>query len=229
MLRCLVRLFSWAFVVLGIVFISYQLDAVKAQEDLDLTSSNITSEDALESFSNETEAPTEPPILDCELFHYDCYGCLNNPNPPNKEGTCYWCPTDALCFNEPKFNNSATISSAGPEPKLQALYPNRKHRCLAPVDFTTTNCTAEGNFFADPLYSAQRWIFEQIRIVPVWERGYFGTGVNVRINDDPLESGHPEFVGRVDVENSCPNSTEVGFPHGMAVASILGASANNGR
>lgn len=35
------------------------------------------------------------------------------------------------------------------------------------------------------------------------QRGYFGNGVRVRINDEGIESSHPEFVGRIDFNASC--------------------------
>jgi hypothetical protein len=48
------------------------------------------------------------------------------------------------------------------------------------------------------MYSGQTWVFDLIIIVPVWEMGYFGNSIRVRINDDPVEATHPEFAGRND-------------------------------
>ena len=35
------------------------------------------------------------------------------------------------------------------------------------------------------------------------QRGYFGNGVRVRVNDGGIESSHPEFAGRIDFSASC--------------------------
>ena len=68
-----------------------------------------------------------------------------------------------------------------------------------------------------------------INVVPVWEKGYFGNGVRVRVNDHGIESNHPEFEGRIDFNASCPNGVEpTTGNHGMTIASLVGASGNNG-
>lgn len=157
----------------------------------------------------------EDGTIDCESFFYDCYGCIQNG--------CFWCPTDAACFPTKEFVSH--------EPQKQLLYPNRTHGCRTPEDFTETTCTAPGNVFSDPVYSAQKWIFSNVNVEPVWKRGIFGRGVRVRVNDIGIETTHPEFAGRVDANASCP-LYEPAFPdhsHGMTVASLVGASGNNSK
>jgi subtilisin family serine protease len=86
------------------------------------------------------------------------------------------------------------------------------------------------------MYSGQKWVFDMIRVVPVWEMGYFGTGVRVRINDGGVVADHPEFAGRIDRDGSCDvfeppperfESDPNGVFHGTAVASIVGAAGDN--
>jgi subtilisin family serine protease len=165
---------------------------------------------------NGTLAPSSSPTtLDCTTLHYDCFGCIQNG--------CYWCPTDGLCFNTPEF--------VDPSPNKALLFPTRLHNCQTRESFTQTNCTRIENFFNDPVYSATNWIFSFVKVEPVWERGYFGKGVRVRVNDEGIEGNHPEFLGRIDLNHSCPNSTTESLDsnHGMTVASLLGAAGNNSR
>ena len=37
------------------------------------------------------------------------------------------------------------------------------------------------------MYEAQSWIYNLINVVPVWEQGYTGSGVQVAINDDGID------------------------------------------
>ena len=55
---------------------------------------------------------------------------------------------------------------------------------------TACSLTPEDNFFSDPLYDGQKWVYEMINIVPVWEKGYSGKNVRVRINDDGVDKNH---------------------------------------
>lgn len=151
----------------------------------------------------------------CEALSYDCFSCIENDD-------CFWCPGDALCSSSPVFVDP-----------LQNVF-ERESSCNSPEYFTTDTCTIPGNFFSDPLYSAQEWIFDMVRVREVWEKGYTGNGIRVRVNDEGIESSHPDFQGRIDVEASCPlevepveGAYERGFSHGTAVASILGAAAEN--
>ena len=165
--------------------------------------------------TNATLAPTLAPTpVACQSLHFDCYGCIVNG--------CYWCHTDALCFDTPEYVSR--------EPNKEKIYPERVNNCKTPAQFTQTTCTAPDNYFSDPVYSSQQWIFTAIKVVPVWERGYFGNGIRVRVNDEGIETGHPEFLGRIDVNASCPNATGTFMfeSHGMTVASLVGAAGNNG-
>jgi hypothetical protein len=107
----------------------------------------------------------------CAQFNADCKGCLEAKG-------CYYCPGDGTCNNSPIYIFEGGIQS-----------------CLEQVDYITDgescSLTPEQNFFDDPLYDGQRWVYDMINIVPVWERGYFGSGVRVRVNDDGVESTHP--------------------------------------
>jgi subtilisin-like proprotein convertase family protein len=73
-----------------------------------------------------------------------------------------------------------------------------------------------------------------IDILPVWQKGYFGEGIRMRINDNGLDVNHEEFIGRFDSDASCDNNDYQlrpelsNFSHGTFVASIAAASANNG-
>ena len=119
----------------------------------------------------ETSPPDTSPNLDdvfCEDLNWDCFSCIE------KDG-CYWCPGDALCTSGPIFLDTATAVI-------------RNNSCTVPEDFVTDTCTADGNFFSDPLYSSQKWIFDMINIEEVWAKGIFGNGIRVRVNDEGFES-----------------------------------------
>ena len=45
----------------------------------------------------------------------------------------------------------------------------------------------------EPSYGEQSWIFEAINLLDVWDMGYTGKGVRVRINDDSWEYNHAEW------------------------------------
>jgi hypothetical protein len=171
----------------------------------------------VDSLPGVTPPPLDDPPgkLPCMAFDHDCFGCIENED-------CFWCPGDALCSSSTTFVDTVNIFE-------------REHSCKTPEDYTTETCTDPGNFFSDPLYSSQEWVFEMIKVREVWEKGYTGKGIRVRVNDEGIESTHPEFEGRIDVDASCtkevepvPNTYETGFSHGTAVASILGAAAGNG-
>ncbi|KAG7362898.1 subtilase family protease [Nitzschia inconspicua] len=150
----------------------------------------------------------------CRALNHDCFSCIENDD-------CFWCPGDALCFSSPVFKDPVNVF-------------DRENSCNLPEDFTTDTCTETGNFFFDPLYSAQKWIFDMVKVREVWEKGYTGNGIRVRVNDEGIEITHPEFANRIDKEASCPSQLkpistayDTGFSHGTAVASILGAAAEN--
>eukprot|EP00934_Nitzschia_sp_Nitz4_P002113 Nitzschia sp. Nitz4//scaffold272_size25479//1136//3663//NITZ4_008306-RA/size25479-augustus-gene-0.11-mRNA-1//1//CDS//3329545216//2113//frame0 len=169
--------------------------------------------------SNLGDSPSIDPFcqvgdcVDCNLcsqFDYDCYGCLTATG-------CFWCPGDGICNNSPSYVYDDVIST-----------------CTSADDYTsapnTTICNASSHFFSDPLYSVQSWVFEQINILPVWEQGYFGEGIRVRFNDDGIDTSIPELFGRVDLNASCAKAAPLDYEsnHGTEVASVLGASGDNG-
>jgi hypothetical protein len=95
-------------------------------------------------------------------------------------------------------------------------------------DFLFT--VAKDAFFSDPYYEQESWVFHMINIQPVWVRGIYGTGVHIRINDEGVDFSHPEFAGRVDIDNSCDDYLPATSDrrHGTFVASIAAAAGNNG-
>jgi len=95
----------------------------------------------------------EPTPVLCESFHYDCYSCISKG--------CYWCTYDSLCFSTPEF-----ISEQSPNHDI--LFPNKLYSCRTEEDFTQETCTAPDNFFSDPMYGGQNWIFDMIKVKPVW-------------------------------------------------------------
>jgi hypothetical protein len=118
-----------------------------------------------------TQAPDTPPNLsnvNCADLNWDCFGCI-------EKGGCYWCPGDGLCTPGPSFTDSATAVI-------------RNNSCTVPGDFVTDTCTSNDNFFSDPLYSSQKWIFDMINLKAVWDKGYFGNGIRVRVNDEGFET-----------------------------------------
>mmetsp|Transcript_29477 Transcript_29477/g.33081 ORF Transcript_29477/g.33081 Transcript_29477/m.33081 type:complete len:892 (-) Transcript_29477:118-2793(-) len=172
-----------------------------------------------------TIVPTGIQPGSCESLHYDCESCLAKG--------CYWCTYDSLCFTTPELNPKLTTNYIK---NYEILFPNKLTSCNKETDFTSTTCTAPDNFFSDPMYGGQNWIFDAINVVPVWERGYFGKGVRVRINDEGIDPTHPEFLNRIDANASCAadrsdgmggSLNDGGTKHGMIVASIIGATGNN--
>jgi len=99
-------------------------------------------------------------------------------------------------------------------------------------------------FFNDVEYENQRWVFEMINIGPVWSKGIFGKGIRVRVNDAGIDENNIEFQNRYDKDSSCTKKPSTSTltstisdnnnrlfdrdQHGTSVASIIGASANNG-
>mmetsp|Transcript_11918 Transcript_11918/g.28633 ORF Transcript_11918/g.28633 Transcript_11918/m.28633 type:complete len:1167 (-) Transcript_11918:47-3547(-) len=144
----------------------------------------------------------------CTEFNYDCEGCLN------AEG-CYYCPGDGTCDNSPNYSFVGVTKT-----------------CTTLSSFLTSpdqSCTPSNAFFNDPLWLAQRWAYNMINVIPVWESGNLGQGVRIRINDDGVDASHPEFVGRFDQDASCEKFAPVdNVGHGMRVAGIILANANNG-
>eukprot|EP00539_Tryblionella_compressa_P008268 CAMPEP_0178775504 /NCGR_PEP_ID=MMETSP0744-20121128/24230_1 /TAXON_ID=913974 /ORGANISM="Nitzschia punctata, Strain CCMP561" /LENGTH=842 /DNA_ID=CAMNT_0020432491 /DNA_START=72 /DNA_END=2600 /DNA_ORIENTATION=+ len=147
----------------------------------------------------------------CQQFNYDCQGCLNATG-------CFWCPGDATCNNSPDYDFGPSVQQSCTDP--QSYLSGGDVCSLSPDD----------NFFSDPLFDGQKWVYDMIRVEPVWQRGYFGKGVRIRINDYGVDLDHDEFQGRIDSNASCDVALPVDGDlesHGTAVASILGGAANN--
>jgi hypothetical protein len=87
------------------------------------------------------------------------------------------------------------------------------------------------NFFHDPLYDGQKWVFDMIHVLPVWQQGIFGSSIRVRVNDNGVDDSHDEFGERFEEFASCdsfrPNPDDPSNYHGTSVASILGAQGDN--
>jgi len=101
------------------------------------------------------------PNSDC----YDCSPCMalrfDGCDACTAAG-CLWCAADAACFPD----------YGGPIPS--------KLECTSADFVSTCPSTTNGNAFSDPLYESSNWIFDMIRVKPVWESGiskYYGVVV----------------------------------------------------
>lgn len=188
---------------------------------------------------------------DCAaLYNYDCYGCILSG--------CYWCPGDALCSAFPGGVSSSDLDRGGDNGAETgfALMETLDSSCPTAGDYVTATCgggasakngtteaAAGGGFFADPNYPAQQWVFDAIKISPVWDGGYLGGGIRVRINDGAITAFSGTVVGaapeldpsRIDLDESCDQDEDDEdegadggcSPNGNAVLSILAATGGN--
>lgn len=77
---------------------------------------------------------------------------------------------------------------------------------------------------------------QDINVIPAWDLGYSGKGVNVAVVDDGVQLNHPDLVANIaqqyayDAIRNRPGSGTMTADdnHGTAVAGLIGASANNG-
>jgi subtilisin family serine protease len=87
----------------------------------------------------------------------------------------------------------------------------------------------------EPLAGNNNWAYEMINVYPVWNDGYTGEGIKIRVNDDGVEVDHDEFEGRFDIlENSCDWDAYAykpysGGTHGTRVTGIVLANDDNNR
>ncbi|KAL3926333.1 MAG: hypothetical protein SGARI_005645 [Bacillariaceae sp.] len=140
----------------------------------------------------------------CRSFELDLSACIANG--------CLWCPGDGSCAGSDQYPSALGLAD---------------HPCFDSAEYQSTTKSDSANFFPDPLYDAQKWVYDMIRVVPVWEAGIFGSGVNVRVNDLGVDSSNFEFRGRFDVESSCAVYEPIDSTyHGTAVAAVIGAGGN---
>lgn len=187
---------------------------------------------------------------ECPQFHANCEVCLLHH--------CHWCPGDATCYNSNHYRPIHQYTSCPqPEDFWQDTTTNDNNNnnrravvetmCQAASSTTTTTTSSNTNTplpTKDPLYPAQSWVLDQIEVRQVWEMGYTGQGVHVRINDGGVEASHAEFATRFHVEASCPDnylpileddettsssrSSSASPAHGTLVAGIVGGAKDNG-
>lgn len=86
--------------------------------------------------------------------------------------------------------------------------------------------------YSDPLYKAQQWVFDSMKVQAVWEQGFTGRGVTIRVNDpEGVDATHPELAQNFNKEASCDNylppDPSVNL-HGTAVASVAVGGGSNG-
>jgi Subtilase family len=152
----------------------------------------------------------------CLEFKADCQACTANG--------CVWCPHDAYCSSQPLGQN---------------FWANfaKTSACAQESDWTDT-CQPDAeaqsnNVFTDPLYSAQKWVYDLLNLEPAWRLGYTGKGVNVRVNDPHgVDATIPELAPNFDQASSCeaympPSIPAMILSHGTEVASIAVGRANN--
>jgi hypothetical protein len=121
------------------------------------------------------------PTFESEVHHFDCFNCIEN-------GFSF-CPLDAVCWP------NATTPFDWDIP----VFP---FSCQAPDDMLVDDsqlCSPSENFFSDPLYRTNEWVFDMINVRPVWEKGYFGASVRIRVNDGGFQVDHLEV--RTDQKN----------------------------
>lgn len=132
---------------------------------------------------------------------------------------CYYCPSEGTCDNSPYY-----------------VYENVINSCNDPSKFlqggTGLQCGRHDNFFSDPLYEANSWVYKMIKVEPVWKKKNFGENIRVRVNDDGVDFlNNKEFEGRYDLAASCekfgPLPTDLNG-HGTKVAGIVSGNKDNG-
>lgn len=161
--------------------------------------------------------PTGTDCADCDPCHsykLDCESCVANG--------CYYCPGDGSC-------NLRSVS-ADVLAIVQSLVNSKMPSCKEENDWIRTCETNPNNVFTDPLYSAQQWAFQMMRVESVWREGYTGKGVVIRVNDpDGVDVEHPELAANFNKAASCPTylPPEKNATHGTAVASLALGGSNN--
>jgi hypothetical protein len=128
--------------------------------------------------------PTTPsPTFESEVSNFDCFNCI--------ESGYSFCPLDAHCY--PNATSPFEITTDLP------ILPFSCQTIDDMLVEDTQLCSPPENFFSDPLYSTNEWVFDMINVRPVWEKGYFGTSVAIRVNDDGLLAEHVEVRTYVSI------------------------------
>lgn len=185
-------------------------------------------------------AAEDATVVTCSDFQFGCHACTDSG--------CYYCPLTGLCHDSPDVHRGLFA------PGYSCQVPQDYISLLSPAsDMTCDDIpSVKDFFFSDPLISVQRWALDMIDVESVWrDKGYFGTGVHVRVNDGGVSNPvHAEFGhggSRIDWSSSCDDisseeqvfgseadSSGLGdapttrYSHGLSVASVIGAEGGNG-
>lgn len=110
-----------------------------------------------------------------------------------------WCSSAALCM--PAMPTASELAGVFSGDAL--LCPTAASWSSACAGVATS---PTGN---DPMYEAQSWVYNLIKVQPVWQQGYTGRGITVAINDDGIDLTLPDFgplsdgTSKFDVAGSC--------------------------
>ncbi len=74
---------------------------------------------------------------------------------------------------------------------------------------------------------------QDINVIPAWDQGYTGAGVNVAVVDSGVQLDHPDLVQNLGTGYDALRNRVGGGPqgdegHGTSVAGLIAATANNG-
>lgn len=141
-------------------------------------------------------------VRPCSYFNFDCHGCVDLG--------CYYCPLTGLCDASTATTRDARfLENSCQVPKD---YISSSSSLASSSSSSSSSCddipAIKSFFFSDPLVSINRWALDMIDVESVWrDKGYFGLGVHVRVNDNTLDHPqHDEFGDggdRIDWDNSC--------------------------
>lgn len=107
--------------------------------------------------------------MDCDPCHEydstDCETCTTNG--------CVWCSKDAACWS-PHLTLLDTETASNNINPLQGRTIETFSCTLEDLAANADQCATldADNFFADPLYDANTWVFDSINVLPAWEAGF---------------------------------------------------------
>ncbi|WP_169050470.1 autotransporter domain-containing protein [Brenneria salicis] len=90
----------------------------------------------------------------------------------------------------------------------------------------TSLLAATAKDFRTPEYLSNAASLDSIQAADAYALGFSGRGVTVGIIDSSADLSGPEFLGRVDGRTRWISSAADGWPHGRAVAGVIGAAKN---